>query len=814
MKKNVVSKLKNLFVGEIQIPKKLIPGILKVHHYTTFRIAPMLNNDNSSIDTIIKSFQSIKNHQLFKEFRDGQPVVALELYANHQKSYYMMTVPTSHKQLFKERFQSAFEGGGIKEESHVGWPFVEDDENTLIAYVNLAKDSFFPLRMDDSMICKDVLHVTEDLKEGEECFLQILIEPVDDGWQDEMERVYEMYLQGKHQGTARGILKSGGRALDSKITQFAFSLSNEDEVLFSRKHRQIKEVNQKFRQSGFHVVIRIAVKAKDYHRKNDILEGIVGAIKTSNYYNGWQTTPVIRKKTAFQLLKNRQMPLLSRNNLLCEDELKVLLRFPTKEVEAVRLERMNPNEERIDVRLTQQIIQMGTSIEYGSKGKPVGFSIASNDTASKARLWIAPPGSGKSTAVKIFKNGAMEAGHGGSIFDVADGRLYYEAIETTPPEYRDRLVLVNFADRDYPHIFNFNSLGTDAEDVGMMFAEFFEVYFKTAHNHRMNSLLKKAAMTNFTDPDATFLELIKLMRDEDYRKNFLATIRKSHPDLFLWWKTEFPKIAKSDTQMNEILQPILYRLDNLQYNKRLGPIFCGRGGKLHISRWMNGGMWVLYNLSNGVFLENEQRMLMSFLNYAYWTATLQRESLLQRGIEPPVHHKMYDEPQTYMTATPIFELSISKSRKYRVSDNFLIQNPTQVIKQDEALWQQIIGMNPHIILGGGLDLKNLKIMAQEFNISVEDLKRLEQLEYHWYFKTYVGKEAIKPFIFHSLDVPKSYGRDKELERKWREYFAPLSVEEVKLDIQARSFNMTVDEYQKLIESYDDIDDDEEGVPLG
>jgi hypothetical protein len=37
---------------------------------------------------------------------------------------------------------------------------------------------------------------------------------------------------------------------------------------------------------------------------------------------------------------------------------------------------------------------------------------------------------------------------------------------------------------------------------------------------------------------------------------------------------------------------------------------------------------------------------------------------------------------------------------------------------------------------------------------------------------------------------------------------------VKLDIQARSFNMNVDEYQKLIESYNDISDDEEGVPLG
>ncbi|WP_421021329.1 hypothetical protein, partial [Klebsiella pneumoniae] len=109
---------------------------------------------------------------------------------------------------------------------------------------------------------------------------------------------------------------------------------------------------------------------------------------------------------------------------------------------------------------------------------------------------------------------------------MADGRLYLEAIETTPEEERGKLVLVNFADERYPHIFNFSSLGRDSDTVGAMFAEFFEVYFKTAHNHRMNSFLRKAAMTVFSNPDATFLELILLMRDEEYRRKFLPTIRK------------------------------------------------------------------------------------------------------------------------------------------------------------------------------------------------------------------------------------------------------------------------------------------------
>src|SRR5690606_18417070 len=143
-------------------------------------------------------------------------------------------------------------------------------------------------------------------------------------------------------------------------------------------------------------------------------------------------------------------------------------------------------------------------------------------------------------------------------------------------EDRHKLVLVDFANTDYPHVFNFSSLGNDADTIGMMFAEFFEIFFKTASYARMNSFLQKSAMTTFIDPDSSFLELILLMRDEEFRRKFLPKIKKENPDLFLWWKSEFPKIAKSEAMMNEILGPIIYRLDQMQYNRRIAPIFCGR----------------------------------------------------------------------------------------------------------------------------------------------------------------------------------------------------------------------------------------------
>jgi hypothetical protein len=804
---------KNLFVGDIEIPTRYTPGILKTHEYTSYRVAPTTDNDNAHIDSLIKSFHGTLNRQMMKNIRGGQTVVSLELYGNSTQSFYMYTVPVKYKGMIKERIQSAFKGGGVQEYSHAGWPFVDDTKNTLAAELKLSKEPFFPISMEkDAMICKDILHVTEQLKENEEVFIQILLEPAEDGWQDELERAYEDYLAGNSRGHSGGLFKSGGKKIDDLITRLSESLGESSPTESNRKHRQIKEFGHKRNQQGFHVTVRLLANAPTYEKRNDLIEGLASGFRTSSSHNHWTLSPVFRKGHTLDAVKNRKPGLLGQPNLFCDEEVKTLLRFPTKEIETFKLERMTPNEKTIDDRVTDRIIEMGTSVAFRESGKKVGFSITDDDTSCKSRLVIAPPGSGKSKLIQIFKDGACEHGHGGSVFDVADGQLYYECIESTRPEHRDKLVLVNYTNQEYPHIFNFDSLGRDADTIGDMFAEFFQVFYKTAANYRMNSFTRKAAMTAFSQPDATFLELIKSMRDEDYRKQVLPILRKENPELFLWWKTEFPKIVKTDSQASEILQPILYRLDELQMNKRLGPIFCGRGGKLDILKWMNDGRWVLYNLSNGVFLEHEQRILMSFLNYAYWIATLSRESMLQRKDRPTPHHKMYDEPQTYMSATPIFELSISKSRKYRVSDNFFIQNPSQVADKNPALWKQIIGMKPHIMIGGGLDDDSMKLMTKEFNITWDELKQLESLERHWYFKTYVQKQALPPFIFRAKDFVQNFGRQDELIEKWRQHFAPLHIDEVQRDKEARNLNLSVEEYEKLLESYDD--ETEEGVPLG
>ncbi len=790
------------------------PGFLKTHEYTTFLLAPSIENTNDGVDALIKAFFSVRSEQLFKQLRGGQPVVAAEFFADHTTAYYLYSVPSLQRDLMRERMLAAFPGSGLKEQAQV--PLVDNVDKMLITSIQLAKNPVMPINLSEPLgIYKDIQHVADELREGEQLFLQILMEPLDDGWQEELEHTYDSYLQGKAlPGVSK--IEDAVRSLDSSITKIGRSIAKEKEHEQGayRKHRQIPDFHKKIRQLGFHVAVRVIAVADTYQRRNDISEGVMGAFKTTNYHNSWKAAPVLRKKAAWESIQHRQMPLVGINNLLCEDELKNLLRLPIKATKTLRLERMRPDEERVDQRITGgKIIPIGYSIEYGARGEAVGFNIDDPDTAAKARLWIAPPGSGKTTTVKLFMQGALAVGHGGSVFDIADGNLYLGCIEATAPQHREKLVLVDFANDRYPCVFNFSSLGQDSDTIANMFAEFFEIFFKTAANQRMNSFLRKAAVTTFVSPDSTFLELIMMMRDEDFRRAFLPKIRASHPDLFLWWKSEFPKIAKSESQMMEILQPILYRLDNIQYNKTLGPIFCGKGGGLQIGRWMNEGRWILYNISNGAFLENEQRMLMSFLNYAYWTATLSRERMLQGKIEPILHHKMYDEPQTYMTATPIFELSISKSRKYRVSDNFLIQNPTQVLEKDKALWSQIIGMNPHILVGGGLDNDGLKEMAGILKVTKEELAQLESLEYHWYMKTYVGKSVIKPFIFNAKGmVATTYGPAPALQAQWRTRLAPWTSEQQREHISARNLRLSVEEYRKLIASYSE--EDEEGVPVG
>lgn len=794
---------------------KTVP--LKKPTYKVCELIPSVSHGNKDVKTLVDHFATVfDTDQLFTKQKE---VIGLEIYGDKERISYHFIIPEAYGSIIIPKIKHTFKGSSLLEgdlSSILFNPSTEtfgsESNRARFHLVNilLKNQAFLPLNMNEkASIFQDIIHTLDHLQSGEKVWIQMLFQPIHDEWQHGFREAYQNWLAGGQSMKGMGLrditqmMVKG--LLDALQSLIGHMIQIHDKTLDKRP--AIKEVNTKLTQAGFKSCIRVCVNAEEY-RKRNIARGITAAFRTLSHENDFVTRTPIFKERMRKQMEERQMPkIIVNHQVLCSSEVANLMKMPDEQIDTPKLKRMNPEERQVDPSVTKS----GLLIGHTMKKEPVHFSIAHYDDIARHRLFIASPGGGKSTLIEQFVHEAAKQRHGCAIFDTADGRLY-ERIIAMNPEFKDRIVCVDYTDRNHPPAFNFSTLGEDDETRGLMFGEFFEHIFKTEDLARTQNYMLKAALSVFVDKDATILEFIEMLRNEEFRKNILPMLKLTKPDLYLWWVREFIKIGEK--RWNEIISPILVRLDMLLYNHRMRNILCQKGGRMNPAKWMQEGKIVVFNLSGGSFTEAEQRMLMSLHNSAFWNATLARENLTKINQEPRPFHLIYDEPQTYMGATPMFDRALSKARKYRVSCNFFIQEAEQIIKEAPDLWKKILGMSPHIMIGAVGEF-TAKQVSKELDMKVEDILAIKKHKYAWILKTYHNKEAIEPFIIKTMPPRDEREECKSMnftmhvdkvKRESRDVFCTMNIKLLNKEIDARSMGMTTEEYDQALELGDEIEE--------
>lgn len=750
------------------------------------RFAPTKVHDYKLIDRLFENLAMLAYGGM-NILKRGE-VFGVEFYASHKEAYYTFLLPDGHQDHLFESLQYTFKGAGFSD-SPRPLPGPSDTFYTL----GVKHHPFCPFKLKPVGELWNRLLITLDtLKEEEEIFIQILLEPLQDDWHDDYRAVYRDYLEtGNSMGGVgmKRLLANGIRAL-ADAPKKAFQGESD-----SPGGAKLKETDTKISQSGMRTCLRIATRSG---RPTPLGHSILAAFRTMNAENEWQLEDVLRRKA---FIRDWESAAFSRMGapILCLDELRMFFQMPTEP--STKLSRMTPEEIKTDKRVTKSGILIGHTYSFNKEGEPVYYVTDPIDDFVRGRLVIAPPGGGKTTQIEMFWRQLASVGAGGALWDVADGKLFREAAAYVKEEHAKRCVMIDHTNEKYPPVFNFNALAGAGDDASQMFAELFDVLFQGENLTKSKNLMLKASASVFAFPESQFLEFTLMLRDEDYRKQIIPRLKAVNPDLYLWWMREFPRI--SDQELNRMTAPILERCDQLFYNPRLKCMMNGRGGAQRPRKWMDEGMLVHYNVSGGRFSEHEQRIVMAMYNQSYWSATLSREDLTCRDIRPRPFFLIYDEPQTYINATPMFRRAISKARKYSTSCNFFIQDAAQIASQSPALWQEILGMKPHIMLGHAGEA-SAKALASEFRPqSMENLLDIEQYEHTWWLKTYADKKAVAPIIVKTLDPGNFNTRDirDDLARSRLQY-AGRTIEDLSEDISARNMRMTREEYRQAINSYE------------
>lgn len=801
-----------LFEGEIEIP---VPQRFKPPNLVYYQWTPNQDATYKKLDTFIEALHGIWNDGLFHHMVKGQELASLELFTENKITRYVFGFPTNHHTYLAERLRYTYKGSGITQmESPIE---IADTENLSMGSLHLKHHPFKALHMNINGEFTEALLNAHDLAtEKERLWTQILIQPADSSEiQDDLHHKYQMYLNGEEVLSGIGLQQLVGKGLkslsDAPKRMLEGYVEGERE---ERKNSRLTSTESKLRQNMFRVSIRMVAYATTPSRQSFLLNSVANAFKVLNGDNQLKMSQKLRKGAQLASILQRKMSSFDDPLLLCHDEVKIFFQTPTKDMESETLDVMTPEEKGIDKRLTKGGIPIGHAPH--DERVLVYIPVKDIDDGAKVRAWISSPGGGKSTQIETFTDAAARLGHGFAVYDGKDGVMFHRTLSTMSKEHNEeRFEIIDYENEQRPPIFNFSALGAEGQSAGSMFAELFQLLFSGKDLITSKSFAIKTAQSVFSDPMSTFLEFIQMMRDSDFRNKFIPKLKVTNPDLYLWWKQEFPKI--SDSELQRMTRPILDRMENdILYNSKMSSILCGRGGIINYYKWMQESKLVFVNAPLGCFTEPELQFIMALHNFASWNATLSRRKITQTGKRAQLFHLVYDEPQNYMDATPTIKTAIAKARAYSVSYNFFIQEPEQIMEKSPSLWKTIMGMSPMLMVGP-VSENAARLLSKELDVKVEDILRIKQLKYHWWYKGYADKAAVKSQIIKAvtpIDLQKPptplVNRDRlKLQHAWK--YGPMSAKDIQEDISARNFKLSVSEYRQLLNSYDKEDAGEEGV---
>lgn len=272
-----------------------------------------------------------------------------------------------------------------------------------------------------------------------------------------------------------------------------------------------------------------------------------------------------------------------------------------------------------------------------------------------------PTGSGKSTQLinLATQDAALPLRPGLLVVDVKD-TLARDVALRLPPHRESDVLFFDLADREFPAAFN--PLAHVPEESRTLAASELVAAFKRLWGEswgpRIEHVLRNAALTLLETPDATLLDIIRLLTDERYR--VWASGQLSNFSVRHFWEREFPGIVGARGSLANV-ESLLNKLSLLSYPEVRNVLGQTHRG-LDIGRAMDEGRIILAHLPQGVLGEDASSFLAALL-VAHVQLAAQRRVRL-----PPERRRPFllfaDECQNYDISS--FQKLITEGRSMGV----------------------------------------------------------------------------------------------------------------------------------------------------
>lgn len=289
---------------------------------------------------------------------------------------------------------------------------------------------------------------------------------------------------------------------------------------------------------------------------------------------------------------------------------------------------------------------------------PVQLSL---DERRQGTYIIGTTGTGKSTLLRniILQDMLQDRQHGLCLLD-PHGDLIDELLPLVPRERMEDVILFDPMDTERP--FGLNLLECDRDDphqvrwVVSTVMGTLQRLFSFSWGPRLEHVLRHTLLTAMALPDSTFIELLLLLTNEDFRNKVVAKLQD--PILTQFW-TDLPR---SQRERYELISSTLNKISPFITDSSMRNIIGQPHNTIDLRQVMNQGKILLINLSKGDLGEANSSLLGAVLVNLVLIAALQRRSIPIKKRRP--FHLIVDEFQNF--ATESFAILQSEARKYAV----------------------------------------------------------------------------------------------------------------------------------------------------
>ena len=624
---------------------------------------------------------------------------------------------------------------------------------TLTTEIVLTENEALPIKTFDTFEVDPLAGITGTLAKlnpngGEELWIQILTRPIADDWHKKSEK----WIKAVKDGTL------GGFHFDWRyFVQIIAALwrppegteVDDKKELSDRDKTRIAKAEEKATKLGYQVKIRIA-----YVGQNDIdaklnMQALVGTFKqfNSTNLNGFKSLGFSNDPKSLDAYKLRQFT--DDGYILNISELASVYHLPHTSVETPNIVWASSKTAEPPAKLPiltgnnsydENISAFGLTDFRGIKHQ---FGMYRRDRSRHVYI-IGQTGSGKSGLLTLFALSDIYHNQGYCIID-PHGDLATDNLAFIPESRIKDVVYFNPADTQYPMAFNPLEIDDPArkpnissEVIGVL-----KRMFGDSWGPRLEHILRYTLLALLDRPQATLLDISRMLTDKDFRKETLDYCKDV--TVLQFWKQEFG--SWSEKQVTESVAPVLNKVGAFTANPIIRNIIGQPKSSFNVRKIMDEGKILVVNLSKGLIGEDNAGILGAFLVTKVQLAAMSRSDIARVEDRRPFYLYV-DEFQNF--ATDSFAVILSEARKYGL--NLTVANQ-YVSQMTDSVRDAVFG-NVGTTICFRVSADDAPILAKQFEPVFESQDLLNLNNRHFVASMIIKGEKTPAFSATTLSIPK------------------------------------------------------------